>query len=82
VAPGERRRVLTTVGSKTACRKWLTHLMQRSPKDRPKDEYYAEAQDQWHNLSKLSFDEAWKEAIEITGAKLWGRAGRPRKSAV
>lgn len=79
VAPAGRRRVATTVDSKTACRRWLTDLMQRGQKDRPKAEYFAEAQAQWPNLSRLSFKEVWKEAIEIADAEDWRRAGRPRK---
>jgi hypothetical protein len=75
------RRVRLTSKAADDCRKWLIGLMRTSPNMKPlsKAEYRRQAMDKFPELSIRSFEVAWKNACETTGAN-WNAAGRPKKS--
>jgi hypothetical protein len=76
-----RVRQPTTAPARTDCRAWLINVMLASPdaKPHPKDWYRTEAKKR-HDVSWRVFDDTWAQAIEETGAKVWGQPGAPSKS--
>lgn len=64
-----------------ACRLWLAGEMRSSPELRPraKTHFYREAKSRDPRLAKRQFNRAWDRAIEDSGARSWGKPGRPRR---
>jgi hypothetical protein len=73
-----------TVAAAMQCQKYLFTEMERSldraPK--PKSNFLADCQAHFPGLSKRGFERAWANAIRITGAVGWGKAGRRRKTSL
>jgi hypothetical protein len=76
-------RVESKISSRKACEAWLIDIIAKSKDKRThtKTDLWALAQDKWPNtLSERQFQAARAEAIQVTGAFLWGAAGAPKKS--
>jgi hypothetical protein len=63
------------------CLRWLVDKMRGSPekRPRPKAEYKKEALKTFSRLSARQFEILWPQAIRLTGAEAWSKAGRPRQ---
>jgi hypothetical protein len=72
-----------TAAAEARCREYLATQMERSLDRAPKskDDFLADCQARFPGLSKRGFDRAWPDAISLTGAVGWSKAGRPRKSS-
>ena len=86
--PAAKVRKLWPVAKQTAaaekrCREYLITEMKRScdraPKSKPK--LFADCQGRFPGLSGRGFERARADAISLTGAVGWARAGRPRKTS-
>lgn len=86
--PAARIRKLWPAAKRTAaaamrCQEYLLTEMERSldraPK--PKPEFLADCQARFRGLSERGFERAWANAIKLTGAVGWSKAGRRRKSS-
>jgi len=64
------------------CEDWLKSEMEKSPQFRPKrkSDFREDAQGSFEGLTEREFNQAWKNAMESTGATAWSAPGRPRKS--
>jgi hypothetical protein len=66
----------TTIAAQKECKRWLSREMSATPdRPRPKSQLWAEATTRFPRLSRRSFDLAWKEAVNETGALKWSIAG-------
>ena len=72
-----------TVAAETRCREYLVTEMKRclDRAPNPKSDFLADCQARFPGLSKRGFERAWANAIRLTGAVGWGKAGRRRKSS-
>jgi hypothetical protein len=72
-----------TVAAQTRCQEYLVTEMKRSPDraPKPKPDFLADCQARFPGLSERGFERAWANAIELTGAVRWRKAGRRRKSS-
>lgn len=63
------------------CVSWLVELMRASPKKRThtKEQCRELAGEKWPRLSKLSFDDAWRQALRQSEANAWSAAGAPKR---
>jgi hypothetical protein len=72
-----------TVAAQARCREYLDsqmkHSLDRAPK--PKRDFLADCQARFPGLSKRGFERAWADAIRLTGAEGWSKAGRRRTSS-
>jgi hypothetical protein len=70
-----------TAAAEARCRQYLLTQMKqssdRAPK--PKRDYLADCHARFRGLSKRGFERAWTDAIRLTGAVHWSKAGRRRK---
>jgi hypothetical protein len=73
-----QRRAPGSSKAKGDCWRWLTEMMNEWPNRRPKPKgkLLAEAVTKIPGLTERGFNEAWKEAINGTGAR-WNKPGRP-----
>jgi hypothetical protein len=72
-----------TRAAEKRCEEFLVAEMNRSP-DRapePKSDYLADCQARFPGLGERGFERAWANAIRLTGAAGWSKAGRRRKSS-
>lgn len=70
-------RVLGTVATENACRRWLTELMKTNPnKPQPKEAVRETAEKRFPKLGKRAFDRAWAAAISHAAADRWSAPGR------
>jgi hypothetical protein len=72
-----------TAAAETRCQEYLVTEMKRSM-DRapnPKRGFRAACQTRFPDLSQRGFERAWRNAIKLSGASGWGKAGRRRKSS-
>jgi hypothetical protein len=71
-----------TAAAEARCREYLVTQMKqsldRAPK--PKRDLLADHQARFQGLSKRGFERAWADAIRLTGAVDWSKAGRRRTS--
>jgi hypothetical protein len=71
-----------TAAAEARCREYLATQMKqsldRAPK--PKHDFLADHQARFPGLSKRGFERAWADAIRLTGAVDWSKAGRRRTS--
>jgi hypothetical protein len=70
--------------SRQACTAWLEQKMRASPDERTesKPSLWPKAQKQWPGaLSERSFEAAWADAVNASGALAWSAAGAPKKKA-
>ena len=86
--PAAKIRKLWPAAKRTAaaamrCQEYLLTEMKRSldraPK--PKPDFLADCQARFPGLSKRGFERAWANAIRVTGAVGWSKAGRRRKTS-
>ena len=73
-----KRDYMGTINLQRRCQGWLAEQM-RACKDKrpmPKEEYRIDAKAKFKGLGERTFDRAWKDAIQQTGAN-WDRPGRP-----
>ncbi len=72
-----------TAAAATQCQEYLFTEMKRSldraPK--PKSEFLTDCQARFRGLSERGFERAWSNAIRLTGAVGWSKAGRRRKTS-
>ena len=72
-----------TTAAETRCQEYLITEMKRSldraPKSKP--DLLADCQARFQGLSERGFERACANAIRLTGAVGWGKAGRRRKSS-
>jgi hypothetical protein len=70
-----------TLAAEGRCREYLVTEMQRSPERRPKpkSDFLADCRARFAGLSERGFERAWADAIRLTGAVGWRRAGRHRR---
>ncbi len=72
-----------TAAAEAGCREYLATQMKqslhRAPKSKP--DFLADCQAPFPGLSKRGFERAWADAIRLTGAVGWSKAGRRRKSS-
>lgn len=67
-----------TIGQKTRCRDWLIARMKSGNPTGPKRDVLIEAKSHF-NISDRSFNEVWRQAVEISGNEAWSKAGRKRQ---
>jgi hypothetical protein len=72
-----------TAAAQTRCQEYLVTEMNRSPDRAPKlkRELLADCLAHFQGLSERGFERAWANAIKVTGAVGWSKAGRRRKSS-
>jgi hypothetical protein len=72
-----------SVAAATRCRQYLVTEMQRCPERRPKpkSDFLADCRALFPGLGERGFERAWADAIRVTGAVGWSRAGRHRRSS-
>jgi len=73
-----------TAAAEARCREYLATQMERSLDRAPKskrDFLADDCQARFPGLSKRGFERAWADAIRLTGAVGWSKAGRRRKSS-
>jgi hypothetical protein len=72
-----------TAAVQTRCQEYLVTEMNRSPgrAPKPKRELLADCLAHFQGLSERGFERAWANAIKLTGAVGWSKAGRRRKSS-
>jgi len=72
-----------TAAGEARCRQYLVTQMKqslyRAPK--PKSDFLADCQARIPGLSERGFERAWADAMRLTGAVGWSKAGRRRKSS-
>ena len=70
-----------TIAAEAQCQKYLITEMKRSPGRAPKAkrDLFEDCQARFPGLSNRGFERARADAIRLTGAVGWGKAGRPRK---
>ena len=72
-----------TAAAEARCRQYLVTQMKqslyRAPK--PKSDFLADCQARIPGLSERGFERAWADAMRLTGAVGWSKAGRRRKSS-
>ena len=87
--PAAKIRKLWPAAKRTAaaamrCQEYLLTEMKRSSLGRapkPKPDFLADCQARFPGLSKRGFERAWANAIRLTGAVGWSKAGRRRKKS-
>jgi len=72
-----------TAAAETRCQEYLVTEMKRclDRAPNPKRSLLADCQARFSGLSKRGFERARANAIRLTGAVGWGKAGRRRKSS-
>jgi len=72
-----------TAAAEARCREYLATQMERSLDRAPKskDDFLADCQARFPGLGRRGFDRARADAIRLTGAVGWSKAGRPRNSS-
>ena len=72
-----------TGAAEKRCEEYLIAKMNRSPNraPKPKSDCLADCQARFPGLSERGFERAWANAIRLTGAAGWSKAGRRRKSS-
>ena len=86
--PAARVRTLWPVTKRTLvsvarCQNYLAAEMKRSLDRAPKHkaDFFADCRARFPGLSERGFERAWANAIRLTGAVGWGKAGRRPKSS-
>lgn len=86
--PAAKIRKLWPAAKRTAaaamrCQEYLLTEMERSldRARKPKPEFLADCQARFPGLSERGFERAWTNAIKVTGAVGWSKAGRRPKSS-
>jgi hypothetical protein len=70
-----------TAAAAARCRQYLVTQMNASDRaPKPKRDFLADCQARFPGLSQRGFERAWADAIRLTGAVGWRKAGRRRKS--
>ena len=72
-----------TAAAEAGCREYLATQMKRSLDRAPKSksDFLADCQARFPGLAERGFERAWADAIRLTGAVGWSKAGRRRKSS-
>jgi hypothetical protein len=72
-----------TTAAEARCRKYLATQMKRSLDRAPKSksDFLADCQARFSGLAERGFERAWTNAIRLTGAVGWSKAGRRRRSS-
>jgi hypothetical protein len=72
-----------TAAAQTRCQGYLAaemmRCLDRAPK--PKPEFLTDSQARFPGLGRRGFERAWANAIRLTGAVGWAKAGRRRKTS-
>jgi len=70
-----------TAAAETRCQDYLVTEMNRSPNraPKPRSEFLTDCQARFPGVSERGFGRAWANAIKLTGAVGWSKAGRRRK---
>ena len=74
-------KVAATIAAEKRLLRWLIAFMEAVPNSRPgKDVLRRRAKEAGQVFTGRGFDRAYAEAVSITGAALYSRSGRPKKS--
>ncbi len=77
LAFARRNKKVSTVAEENRCRRWLIDLMQKGPREHPKEHYLGLAQQKFNVTARGFNRRIWPDAIAQTGSD-WSDPGRPK----